>query len=549
MQTQIETQIDKKLRGGYYTPKDITTFITKWVISKDTTNILEPSCGDGQFISAAIHRLLELKTDPDKITSKITGIEINPSEARKASKQFTEHSLNPRRAIITGDFFAKCKEMLTKNATFDGILGNPPFIRYQDFPEEYRKPALDLIEKAGLKQNKLMNIWIPFVVGTTLLLRKEGRIGLVLPAELFQVNYAAQVRKYLSDSYSKAIIITFRRLVFLDIQQEVILFLGEKDGVKSHGINIIEVDDINSLNELDLENIVSDLKILESSTEKWTKYFLNKEEINLIKKLKNNASIPLAKEHISVDVGVVTGQNKYFVLNKKDIERFGLGKYTQKIFSRSGQLKGIMALEEDFKESIMNGSANFLLRLPDEDYQKLPSNVQNYIDMGEKTGIHKGYKCRIRKRWWVVPSTWTPDAFMLRQVNTYPKLILNKSNATVTDTVHRVKFIDGAESKLVATAFLNSMTLAFSEITGRSYGGGVLTFEPSEAERLPLPLEGAEKLDTSKIDKLVRNGEIEKVLDITDKVLLKDNLGLSETEIRSLRKIWEKLRDRRLNRK
>ena len=41
-----------KLRGGYYTPQAITEFICKWIINKNTKNILEPSCGDGNFLKA-----------------------------------------------------------------------------------------------------------------------------------------------------------------------------------------------------------------------------------------------------------------------------------------------------------------------------------------------------------------------------------------------------------------------------------------------------------------------------------------------------------------
>ena len=97
-------------------------------------------------------------------------------------------------------------------------------------------------------------------------------------------------------------------------------------------------------------------------------------------------------------------------------------------------------------------------------------------------------------------------------------------------------------------AFLNSLTFAFAEVTGRSYGGGVLTFEPSEAERLPLPLCNAEQLDPRQIDNLLRTNDIEATLDMTDRVLLRDGLGLSDAEIKTLRGIWEKLRDRRINR-
>jgi len=93
------------------------------------------------------------------------------------------------------------------------------------------------------------------------------------------------------------------------------------------------------------------------------------------------------------------------------------------------------------------------------------------------------------------------------------------------------------------------MTFAFSEVTGRSYGGGVLTFEPSEIEMLPMSLEGAAKLDLDLIDGLVRQDRIDEVLDITDRVLLKDGLGLDQVQIDMLRGIWRKLRDRRIGRR
>jgi len=102
---------------------------------------------------------------------------------------------------------------------------------------------------------------------------------------------------------------------------------------------------------------------------------------------------------------------------------------------------------------------------------------------------------------------------------------------------------------LVTAAFLNSLTFAFAEVTGRSYGGGVLTFEPSEAESLPLPLTGAKQLDLKHICKLLRDDDIDAVLDITDRMLLIEGLGLSKEQVRMLRGIWGKLRDRRINRK
>jgi adenine-specific DNA-methyltransferase len=546
-----ENNIDKKLRGGYYTPKFIASFITRWVVREESDNVLEPSCGDGQFIEAAIEQFISIKAPRRTIPKKITGVELNPTEAKKAIKRFSNNLLEGDDSIITEDFFTQCLSWLNTNTAFSGIIGNPPFIRYQDFPDQYRVHALELMKQANLKPNKLMNTWIPFVVGSTLLLKTGGRIGLVLPAELFQVNYAAAIRRFLSESYSKIIVITFKKLVFEGIQQEVVLLLGEKNGSKSHGINIIEIEDMGSLDDsvLEQKKISGTFKAFTSSTEKWTQYLLDKEEVELLRKLRKHPNIQVTGDLIEVDVGVVTGQNKFFVLKQDQVREHNLENHTRKILSKSIQLKGVEVTEKDFEQSAQSGYSHYLIDIPDTEYEKLPPNLQKYVDAGEKDEVNKGYKCRIRKRWWVVPSTWVPDAFMLRQIHTHPKIIINKCQATATDTIHRVRFSEGINGEAIASAFLNSLSFAFSEISGRSYGGGVLTFEPSEAENIPLPMIGLEHLDFPTIDAQLRKGELESVLDRNDEILLKEGLKLSDNEITSLRRIWIKLRDRRIYRK
>jgi len=138
---------------------------------------------------------------------------------------------------------------------------------------------------------------------------------------------------------------------------------------------------------------------------------------------------------------------------------------------------------------------------------------------------------------------------MLRQIHNYPKLIINNVDATCTDTIHRVRLIGDLERNQLAAGFLNSLTFAFAEVIGRSYGGGVLTFEPSECERLPIPTRGIDRIDFDQICQLIRQDDIDSVLDITDRILLIEGLNMSEAEARRLRKIWKKLRDRRINRK
>lgn len=533
----------RKLRGGYYTPQPMAQYITNWAIKKDTYNVLEPSCGDGVFIKSIINTYLNLGLDINNIYKRIQAVELFEKEAEKI-KQNISNRIN----IHIGDFFKYCKEHLADKIQFDCIVGNPPFIRYQDFPQDQRIPAFALMKRVGLNPNKLTNTWIPFLIASTLLLKESGRLGMVIPAQLFQVNYASETRQFLSKFYTKINFITFKKLVFNDIQQEVVVLLGEKKHSDKHFINVFELDNINDLSKFKIPR-KNHNKRLNHSEEKWTQYYLSNYEIDLLRDLKNNPYLPISGEYIDVDVGIVTGQNKFFVISKKEVDFLKINEYVIKIVSRANHLKGIIINQFDWKRLIYNQYPNFLVKAPSIEYEKLPLFLKKYIDYGVSNKYHLGYKCKIRKKWWSVPSIWFPEAFMLRQVHSYPKLVLNKCNATNTDTLHRVKFINGANGKHVVSAFINSLTFAFSEVTGRSYGGGVLTFEPSEAEKLPLPIKNADKLDFNKIDNLIRENNITKVLEITDNALLKNGLNLSKSDIKKLNGIWIKLRNRRINRR
>jgi adenine-specific DNA-methyltransferase len=551
----------QKLRGGYYTPEIIADFVANWAIQSLNSDILEPSCGDGAIIRSAVARLAALGATGGEIALRIHGVEIDPREAQKTSELLKDISDNGLRIdVSTRDFFSYCVEKLfdesffgkplAARGSFDVVIGNPPFIRYQNFPEEYKQKAIEIARAAGLKPSRLTNSWLLFLVASSLMLRARGRLAMVIPAELFQVNYAAEARNLLSKFFEEITIVTFKRLVFKGVQQEIMVFLGERNNSGNPHIRVVELDSIEDLATYDINKAnSSEFKPLCSSADKWTIYFLNSDEMALIQSLRNNSGLTTSSDVIDVDVGVVTGENKFFILDKEKMEKYHVEAFCERIVTRSNHLAGVILSESDFINNVERGLKTFLLNVPATPLTELPSNVTNYIEEGEKAGVYKGYKCRMRRWWYSVPSTWIPDAFMLRQVHSYPKLVLNHASATSTDTVHRVKFKKNADCNAIAVSLLNSLTFAFAELTGRSYGGGVLTFEPSEAENLPLPLTGAESLDINLVNKLINSKQINRVLDITDEVLLEGGLGLAPHRVEMLRGIWEKLRDRRQKRK
>ncbi|MFQ5675717.1 MAG: N-6 DNA methylase, partial [bacterium] len=410
---------NNKLRGGYYTPKVISEFLAKWAIRNFNDRVLEPSCGDGNILVECCKVLQNFGAPVSKIQQSLTGVEYYDGEAQKSRNRLQELGLfESSKNVQSGDFFKFCVRQLHQKPAYDVVIGNPPFIRYQDFPDEQKLVAIELMRKKGLRTNRLTNSWLAFLACSTMLLNKDGRLAMVIPAELFQVNYASQLLKYLSDFFKRIFIITFKKLVFHEVQQEVVLLLAERNATNIEGIKVIELNDASDLIDLRVKQIRrSDLKPIDHTTDKWTKYFLEKDEILFLKQIINNPQVKLTGELYEVDVGVVTGQNAFFVLNQQEMDTFNLREYTHKIVTRSNHLTGLVFSDQDFRGNVEKNFPSFLFYPESKKHSDLPASVQKYVELGVKRDIHLGFKCRSRKCWFKVPSIWIPDAFMLRQVH------------------------------------------------------------------------------------------------------------------------------------
>lgn len=529
-----ENASEEKITGTYYTPLEMADFIVTQLVKIDnSTSILEPSCGDGVFYDAIANNKISF--------NEADFIEINEDACGILKAKNTYSSLH----IINNDFFDFLKNNHKK---YGCVIGNPPYIRYQYLKESQRVEISKLLNANGMKSNKLTNAWVAFVVGCTSLLKENGELALVIPGELLSVGYASQLRVYLLKEYEEINVYTFKKLVFEELQQDTIILHCKRKSDRK-GIRIIESEDIQSLNNENLE-LFEYHDFPENVKLKWVNFFSKKGD-----SIFNELPFDKLNKYCLINVGLTTGNNSFFSLDIERTKKYKLSKYVVPLVGKSSHAKCCIFTAKDYHENLKNRKNSNLLLIPDVDRKDLPKGVNEYLDIGENSKVNEGYKCKIRKHWYCIPSIWYPDAFFQRRCGDNPKLVLNDCNAISTDTMHRLKFYDESYKKIVTAVFYNSITFASAEMCGRSYGGGVLEILPSEAGEVLIPkielIKG--KIDVNeflyKVDELIRTSETyDDVVKFVDKTILVDVLGLSIECCNKYFMIWKEMLSRRLTR-
>lgn len=539
----------QKLRGGYYTPQKLAQFLVDWGFDHNTKRVLEPSCGDGNFVLEVLKKAKQSLSNE----CEVCAVELDADESVAAQQRMYECFAEPSDNVewLIGDFFSKF-EYLQQNP-FDLIVGNPPFIRFQNIDAGKRDLAFLHLKKFGYRPTKLANIWSAFVQLSIELLKPGGRLAMVVPAELLQVNYAQELRKALTKKFDRAAIVGFKKLVFPEIQQEVVLLLCEGKRIIPQDepkVFSVEFEDGNHLLEnLDLSGLTLQIPVkFQQEKLKWTSLFIGNASFEAINEARQAKGLVALGQLASVDIGLVTGRNSFFVMEHERVKSLELKDFTLPIIGKTNALKSIVYDKDDFDAYKVKNPA-YLLNLKGVSDAAFSDNLLKYLRFGEKDNIHTGYKCSIRKRWFDVPSVYVPDGFLFRQIHKYPLLVLNRAGITSTDTIHRVRFKENVNGLLLSCCFFNSLTLACAELGGRSYGGGVLELEPHETEHLLIPYDSQISIDIQKVDALIRSNRPDEALDYVDSIVLKGWLGFDDALVKKIRIGWLELRNRRINRK
>lgn len=529
----------RKARGAFFTPEAVARYITDWAVREPDDTVFEPAAGDAAFLVQAVRRLRELG---DQAPS-VDGVEIHADSAAVARGRVA--AAGGAANVAVADFF-----QVAPQPRYSVVIGNPPYIRYQGFTGEARTRSRAAALAAGVSLSALASSWAAFTVHSALFLKPGGRMGLVLPAELLSVNYAAAVRQFLFDRFRSVNLVLFSEQVFPEAEADVVLLLADGfDGGPTDHATIYHAQDAAAL------ATVSDQMTWTPAhpAAKWTGLLVHSDATASLQQLQADGHFTDLEAWGDTTLGMVTGNNRFFALSPERVRELGLSRRDLVRLSPPGSahLRGLELSHAAMRQLGRVGKATWLFRPG-----ATPSPAaEAYIATGHRAGVDDAYKCRVRNPWYQVPLVPSADLLLTYMNADTPRLTTNAAQVRHLNSVHGVYLGDNYRElgkELLPLASLNSATILSAEMVGRSYGGGVLKLEPREADvwAMPSPILVASRAQNLRgikapVARRLQDGDLTGAVSLVDEALFADGHILSQSALERVRRSAAWMGDRR----
>lgn len=201
-----------KKRGAHFTPPDVAYFIAKTTYSliqqvPSSVSVLDPSCGNGELLIAALNvlhekghrvRLIGVETDKDALESARR--RLQPLLADGDELQLHISDFLSCRSEDDGLVALDTDGPLVEKV--DMLIANPPYVRTQVLGSE---AAQKLAKKYKLSGKT--DLYHAFFLSYFRFLKNTGAIGVITSNRYLYTKSGEQVRKHLHDHYAIDLIV------------------------------------------------------------------------------------------------------------------------------------------------------------------------------------------------------------------------------------------------------------------------------------------------------------------------------------------------------
>jgi hypothetical protein len=443
--------------GQFYTPSWVCELITRWCIRSPEDAVLDPGVGSGGFFLQAYRRLFEKKVGPgrflaarpdihEKILSQLYALDINEFPAHLSAMAVSMQSItvpSTKLNVLVSDFFAvqPGQMLLTpyrvksiakgeeeREVTlpkFDAVVGNPPYTRWTEIPDETQKLIRTrlgkLMKKYGLtpqvSRGVEPGIYTYWIMHATNFLKEGGRLGMIISNTWLQTDYGIGFGNFLLDNFRVKAIIDIGRKLFKGALTTTCIVLAERESDENRRLEN-EVAFIYIPGEVESGDVAELLEAVETGRSekyavvlvkqrdiprdrKWIDLFFKTVDISthplmtklgeLFEPLRGNTT--WGEWSISHGKRPDPGSSEFHYLSPSKIKEFGLEKWAYPnapleealiypAITSARQTNFFTFTEEDWEEMYKSDDQcyMFVCHVPRE---KLPKEVEDYIRWGE----------------------------------------------------------------------------------------------------------------------------------------------------------------------
>lgn len=212
-------EVGAKREGRVYTPDALANALCEWAICGSNDAVLDLGVGEGAFLLAAARRLKALGADEAQIREAVHGSELDPTIFARAVQYVHREIGYTLPHVQCADFYD------APLASFDAIVGNPPYIRrhYQGDPGKTRAAA------RGLAADGMTDAYCFFLLRACAALRRGGRMAVVVSASWLDMRYGETLKRtLLGHDFSIRLVLGFEGRVFSDALVKPVVLLVER---------------------------------------------------------------------------------------------------------------------------------------------------------------------------------------------------------------------------------------------------------------------------------------------------------------------------------
>lgn len=221
---------DRKVNGAFFTPTYVVDFIIRETSPKNKDKCLDPSCGCGAFLIGLVEYYQNTfkKSVKETIKENIYGSDILDYNVKRSKIILSLFGLLNNETIEHSDFNIYNQDSLKADweNEFEIIVGNPPYVKFQDLSDENR---VYLIDNWKSIENGTFNLYFAFFELGHKLLTKNGKLGYITPNNYFTSLSALSLRQYFLQNKCVTRIVDFRHKKVFDAQTyTAITFVNKK---------------------------------------------------------------------------------------------------------------------------------------------------------------------------------------------------------------------------------------------------------------------------------------------------------------------------------